>query len=113
MTPITFQHSTVKRLLVDQSCFAPVFIPVFFTGLQFLDGNFDANDIKAKLEADYVDTLIANWQLWVPAMAINFRFVPNKYQVLYSNAVGFFWNIYLSFQSFKEKPNEDGVVENA
>lgn len=38
-------------------------------------------------------------------MAVNFRFVPTKYQVLYSNGVGFFWNIYLSFQSFKEHPS--------
>ena len=32
---------------------------------------------------------------------INFRFVPTKYQVLYSNCVGFLWNIYLSYQSFR------------
>ena len=42
---------TVKRLLVDQTCFAPVFIPVFFTGLQFLDGNVNRGDIQAKLGA--------------------------------------------------------------
>ncbi len=55
-------------------------------------------------EADYADTLVANWQLWIPAMFLNFRYVPAKYQVLYSNFVGFWWNIFLSFQSFK-KPN--------
>lgn len=60
-------------------------------------------------EADYADTLVANWKLWVPAMFVNFKFVPTKYQVLYSNAVGFFWNIFLSFQSFKEHPSGGGA----
>lgn len=67
---------TVKRLIVDQSVFAPTFIPIFFTGLQFLDLNFDVADIKAKLEADYLDTLVANWQLvspwWCPGAVIDF-----------------------------------------
>lgn len=55
-----------------------------------------------------MDTLIANWKLWVPAMAINFKFTPVKYQVLYANAVGFVWNIFLSFQSFKPRITGDG-----
>jgi hypothetical protein len=118
--------------------------------------------IRRKLEADYWDTLVGNWYLWVPAQLINFRFVPNKYQVahtadicccrslafgylvlctaslgdgrpgdrlydvdggscpgwltigslcarqvLFSNLVGFVWNNWLSFQSFKAVPSAE------
>lgn len=38
-------------------------------------------------------------------MFINFKFLPTKYQVLFSNGVGFLWNVYLSFQSFKPPAN--------
>jgi protein Mpv17 len=43
--------------------------------------------------------LIANWSLWIPAQVINFRFVPGKFQVLFSNVVALAWNVYLSFMS--------------
>lgn len=49
------------RLLVDQTCFAPVFIPVFFTGLQFLDGNFNRGDIQAKLGAFLCVCVLNEW----------------------------------------------------
>ena len=126
--PAQTTAGALKRLALDQALFAPTFIPLFFGGLQFLDGNFDLGQIRRKLEADYVDTLIANWMVWyvllrsvpksrssvclthppthtshdrVPAMLVNFRFVPPHAQVLFSNTIGFGWNIFLSAVSHK------------
>jgi len=101
-SPAQTTAGALKRLALDQLVFAPTFIPVFFSGLQFLDGNFDLKQLRGKLERDYVDTLVANYLLWVPAMLINFRLVPMQYQVLFSNAVGFGWNVFLSAVSHKE-----------
>jgi hypothetical protein len=100
-SPAQTTAGALKRLVVDQLVFAPTFIPVFFSGLQFLDGNFDLGQLKGKLERDYMDTLVANWMVWVPAMLVNFRFVPMHCQVLFSNAIGFGWNIFLSAVSHK------------
>ena len=41
--------------------------------------------------------LVANWALWVPAQLVNFRYIPGKFQVLFSNVVALGWNAYLSF----------------
>lgn len=101
LAPVQNTSGALKRLAVDQCIFAPAFIPVFFSGLQFLDGNFDMDQLRRKLKRDYKETLIANWAVWIPAMMVNFRFVPQHYQVLYSNAVGFCWNIFLSAISHK------------
>ena len=117
MFPQATTSAALKRLACDQLIFAPTFIPTFFIGLQFLDGDFDLNKVRShrvrafitalrfyatpcmcvvvladvmitsqltcchampfptslpsqirqKLEADYVETLLANWALWVPA----------------------------------------------
>lgn len=44
-------------------------------------------------------------------MFLNFRAVPPTYQVLFSNGVGFVWNMYLSYQSFKPRADGDRSVD--
>ena len=58
--------------------------------------------IVAKLKADLFQTITANFSVWVPVMIVAFKVVPANLQVQYSNVVGFFWNIYLSFKLAKE-----------
>jgi Mpv17 / PMP22 family len=41
--------------------------------------------------------LYVNWMIWIPAQGINFKYVPVKYRVLFSNIVAVTWNIYLSY----------------
>jgi hypothetical protein len=90
----------MQRLACDQLGFAPCFIPAFFSVLLTLDGRFQ--EIPETLKKEWLPTVMTNYTVWVPAMLINFRFIPATHQVLFSNVVGFFWNIYLSFQSFKQ-----------
>lgn len=47
------------------------------------------------------ETLLTNWKIWPAAMVVNFWFMPLKYQVLFANFVGFFWNIILSYITYK------------
>ena len=47
------------------------------------------------------ETLVANWKIWPLAMTVNFYLMPLKYQVLFANFVGFFWNIILSYIAHK------------
>ena len=104
MTRIPGQSTTnvLKRLFCDQVLFAPIFISTFMTSLMALEGN-DLRQARRVLERDLAKIVVTNWGLWVPAMYLNFRFVPVQWQVLYSNCVGLVWNIYLSW-----KTQEDG-----
>jgi hypothetical protein len=90
---------TIQRLAFDQLGFAPIFIPMFFSVLLTLDGR--PEQIPETLRREWLPTVLANYSVWVPAMIINFRFIPPTHQVLFSNLVGFGWNIYMSYQSFK------------
>jgi len=97
--PGTSITTTLKRTFVDQAVFAPIFLPTFMTNLMLLEGKRTTEEIIPELKRNYPDALVSNWALWIPAMLINFRFVPSKYQVLYSNMVGFVWNTYLSWKT--------------
>lgn len=89
--------STVaKRVMLDQFFFSPLFLPTFLSGLWILEGK-EASTLVPNLKEQVPTAIVANWVLWIPSQIINFSFVPGKYQVLFSNFVGFIWNTYLSY----------------
>jgi len=88
--------AVVKRVALDQFVCAPLVIPTFLTGLWIMEGK-EMEEIWPSLQEQVPSTTVANWALWIPAQLINFRFVSGKYQVLFSNMVGFIWNVYLSY----------------
>jgi hypothetical protein len=55
----------------------------------------------SKLGSDWMSAVLANYSVWVPAQFLNFKFVPPGFQVLFSNFVGFGWNIYMSYATHK------------
>ena len=98
--PGTDLWATVLRLSLDQLVFAPMFIPSFFAVTLMMDGT--PEKVVPKIKAEWFSTVIANYVVWVPAQFINFKFTPPHLQVLFSNMVGFFWNIYISYVTFDE-----------
>lgn len=96
----TLLQTVAKRLALDQLVFAPTFLSVFFSLLLTLEG--EADKVPEKLAQDWWPAVKANWVVWVPAQLINFRFVPGSLQVLFSNVVGLFWNMYMSLVSHSE-----------
>ena len=101
-----------RRLFLDQALFAPAFLPVFLSCLALLEHvSPDAdrtNDRergdpvrrwKERLRKDVPEALAVGWAIWIPSMGFMFAVVPSKFQVLFSNAVGFLWNAYLSWRT--------------
>lgn len=92
-----FTATTGIKVVIDQFVQAPIFTVLIFGFLGFLEGKtFD--EIKRQLDDDYVDTMFANWKLWVPATAVNIAFCPPILRVLFLNVVFFFWSIFLSLK---------------
>mmetsp|Transcript_10487 Transcript_10487/g.13298 ORF Transcript_10487/g.13298 Transcript_10487/m.13298 type:complete len:203 (+) Transcript_10487:99-707(+) len=100
--PGTSLGVVLQRTFLDQVCFAPLFIPTFMTSLMILESK-PLDSILPVLIKDLPDVVVTNWILWIPAMIINFRYIPGQWQVLYSNCVGFVWNTYLSWKT-QESP---------
>lgn len=88
------------RLIVDQFIFAPIFIGVFLSTLVTLEGR--PSEVIPKLQQEWFSSVIANWQLWIPFQFLNFRFVPQQFQVLAANFIAVVWNVILSYKAHKE-----------
>ena len=81
------------RVLADQTIFATCNMAFFLSSMSVLEGS----DPKEKLQKNYVNGLKANWMLWPPVQAINFKLVPLEHRVLVVNVVSLGWNCYLSY----------------
>ncbi|XP_015577569.2 protein sym-1 [Ricinus communis] len=88
------------RLLLDQFLFSPIFIGVFLAALVALEGR--PEQVIPKLQQEWFSAVLANWQLWIPFQFLNFRFVPQQFQVLAANGIALVWNVILSFKAHKE-----------
>ncbi|KAM0981457.1 hypothetical protein ACFX13_014820 [Malus domestica] len=88
------------RLVLDQFLFAPIFIGVFLSTLMTLEGK--RSQVVPKLQQEWFSAVLANWQLWIPFQFLNFRFVPQQFQVLTANFISLTWNVILSFKAHKE-----------
>lgn len=95
--PANTLKGAFQRTLLDQALFAPVFIPTFMASAMALAGE-ECDEIIPIIRERYADLVLKNWILWVPAQLFNFRFVPAKFQVLFSNCVALLWNAYFSFK---------------
>ncbi|KAM5550574.1 protein sym-1 [Rosa sericea] len=87
-------------LLLDQFLFSPIFIGVFLSALMTLEGR--PSQMVPKLQQEWFSAVLANWQLWIPFQFLNFRFVPQQFQVLAANVIALVWNVILSFKAHKE-----------
>lgn len=88
------------RLLLDQFIFAPIFIGTFLSTLVTLEGR--PSTVIPKLKQEWLSSVIANWQLWIPFQFLNFWFVPQQFQVLASNFLALIWNVILSYKAHRE-----------
>eukprot|EP00638_Chattonella_subsalsa_P008424 CAMPEP_0117759168 /NCGR_PEP_ID=MMETSP0947-20121206/15851_1 /TAXON_ID=44440 /ORGANISM="Chattonella subsalsa, Strain CCMP2191" /LENGTH=170 /DNA_ID=CAMNT_0005579571 /DNA_START=565 /DNA_END=1077 /DNA_ORIENTATION=+ len=108
--PSTELPSVLQRLAMDQFAATPFLIVGFFGIFLCLDGK--PQELQDKLKQDFWTTIRSNWMLWIPANLINFRFVPLNLQVLYSNSVGLFWNIYLSGAANRKVEHDPAEEKN-
>lgn len=100
LVTMTGASGAFVRLIIDQFIFAPAFIGVFLSTLVTLEGR--PSQVMPKLQQEWVSSVIANWQLWIPFQFLNFRFVPQQFQVLAANFIALVWNVILSYKAHKE-----------
>lgn len=90
----------VKKVFLDQAFFAPILIFGFFSVLGVLQRK-SVEDIKSKIEQDYVEVVKAGWMIWPAAQLVNFYFTPPQHRILFVNTVSLFWNTYLAYKTSK------------
>lgn len=109
VVPGTAKTAGFKKMLIDQSLFAPVMIAFFFGVTETLAGK-RPTEIQEMLQACYKETLITNYKIWPLAQTLNFTFVPIQHRVGFVQIVAIFWNAYMSWmanRSFSESTLEN------
>ncbi|XP_056873024.1 protein Mpv17 isoform X1 [Takifugu flavidus] len=94
------KSAAMKKMLVDQLCFAPCFLAAFFCVSGSLNGLTLEENVR-KLKRDYTDALISNYYLWPPVQIANFYFVPLHYRLAVVQVVAVGWNSYLTWKANK------------
>ncbi|CAL5098484.1 unnamed protein product [Urochloa decumbens] len=100
LVTISGASGAIARLMLDQFIFSPIFIGIFMSLLVTFEGK--PSLVVPKLKQEWLSSVLANWQLWIPFQFLNFYFVPQKFQVLAANFVALAWNVILSFKAHKE-----------
>ncbi|KAI1321071.1 hypothetical protein EDD11_008652 [Mortierella claussenii] len=90
----------LKRVVADQTLFAPVGLALLFSGLTVLEGG-GVPEIKEKLNNTYIDALKANYMVWPLVQLVNFSVMPLNLRLPFVSAVGIAWNAYLSLTNAK------------
>ena len=93
----SYKFSLLKKILLDQLFMCPLFLSFFLSSNELLQGKSWTTAVT-RLNQDYFDAQIKNWQVWTPAQLINFYLVPLLYRVIFTRIISFFWSIYLSWK---------------
>lgn len=82
----------IKRVLFDRFVFAPPFILFFLYAVTILEGS-GHHAAVIKIKETFWPILKMNWQIWTVFQFINVNYIPQKYRVLFGNAVALIWSI--------------------
>lgn len=91
---------TVVRVAVDQLCWAPVGIALYFSAMGVLEGA-SADEIALRLREGWAETLWTNWRVWPWLQLANFRLVPVAYRLAVVNVASVLWNTFLSYENWR------------
>ncbi|XP_036437076.1 protein Mpv17 [Colossoma macropomum] len=94
------KSAALKKMLVDQVCFAPCFLGTFL-GISGTLNGLSVEENVAKLKRDYMDALISNYYLWPAVQIANFYFIPLHHRLAVVQIVAVVWNSYLSWKANK------------
>ena len=72
-----------------------VYYPLFF-GITGYVQNLDTEASLQRAKTQFTTLCIRNWKFWVPANFLQFCLLPGEWQVPYTCAMGFIWNVILS-----------------
>lgn len=88
----------MQKVFIDQVVFAPIFLAILLSMIGYSQHQ-DVEKVKEKLRHDYTDILVANYSVWPWVQIVNFSIIPLNYQVLLTQTVAVFWNIYFSWRT--------------
>ncbi|ODQ48813.1 hypothetical protein PICMEDRAFT_21806, partial [Pichia membranifaciens NRRL Y-2026] len=89
---------TAARVAVDQLCWSPVGIALYFSCMGAMEGE-PAAAVAARLHEGWWETLVTNWRVWPLLQLVNFQLVPVAHRLAVVNVASVVWNTYMSYEN--------------
>jgi len=78
----------VQKVILDQAILTTALLSAFFVGMSIMEGQ---KDVTKELREKFIPTALTSCVFWVPAQAINFKFLPPQARVIYIGCCTFLW----------------------
>ncbi|VDD89331.1 unnamed protein product [Enterobius vermicularis] len=92
----------LKRLVIDQVVFAPVFLATILFMLRSFEGS-RPRECYQQIKRDYLPILVFNLEFWPLLQLFNFYLMPLNFRVIIVQLGSLVWNTYFSYQTQSEK----------
>ena len=93
--PAVSMSVAVKKTLLNQTVFAPLYLSIFFPFIGTLEGlSWDGS--LQKMRNGFRAAFLGHCTVWPAALVLMFRFVPGHMRMLFANSVALGWNCALS-----------------
>merc|ERR1711907_311735 len=96
-------------MAVDQALAAPLITTGFLVIFTKMNGMSHTETIDT-IKNEFWGIQSKAWPFWISVQAINFKFMPLAYRVLFIQVASIFWNTYLSWKA--SLAVKDDVVED-
>ncbi|CAJ0958036.1 unnamed protein product, partial [Mesorhabditis belari] len=98
----------LKRMLIDQSTFSPIFNFIILVNLRILEG-ISPKESFEMAKSDWWPVWSTSLLFWPPVQLANFYFVPLNHRVVVTQIGGLVWNSYLSYRTQKKLDIDEPV----
>jgi len=96
----TVSHLAAK-VFMDQTCFAPVGLSMFYVGLSILEGK-DKDGVYMEWREKFPNTWAISVFVWPFLQTVNFKYVPPRLRPIYVGFFSFFWTTGLAALKHKD-----------
>ncbi|WKY06075.1 hypothetical protein Q1695_006349 [Nippostrongylus brasiliensis] len=100
----------LKRLLVDQIMFAPIFNAAILFNLRLIEG-IGVKESWRKMKEDWSTIYFNSLKVWPAVQLVNFYLIPLNMRVIVVQLVAFFWNSYLSYKTQRLVDEQCQILE--
>lgn len=103
------EHKPMAMMAVDQVLAAPLITVGFLAIFTKMNGLNNFESIET-IKNEFWGIQTKSWPFWMSVQAINFRFMPLAYRVLFIQVASILWNTYLSWKASSAVKIEEVVV---
>lgn len=108
--PGTANSAVTKKVLMDQFILEPPLICAFYIGMNIMEGR---EDIFIETKSKFLPTFAAGCIFWMPAMAVNFYFLPLSMRVGFVGVCTFVWDNFLCWLKRRKVELPEGAQVSA